>query len=122
MDHIDFVALYRDQAPLRTPFVSAAYTPHGIQMLDSRFGQAIRAASTLEDCRYIANKIRKNPHLHNDIKRNLMFNLGNYRKAIGRGFGPKDHVCGSSCYVTRRGGLGCVWQEKVCAKRHIEEL
>jgi hypothetical protein len=112
-----------DQAPQQGLFICAAYTPYGISMLDSRFCHAIKTASTLDDCRHIARKIRENPHLHPDIKENLMLNLVNYIKAIQEGRGPDVHACGPKCYVALPAGeFLSERKRKICERRHIEDL
>lgn len=52
-----------------------AYTPYGIQRLDSQYGERIRGGQ--EDKKELAKEIRKNIHLHKKIKENLLWNLRN---------------------------------------------
>jgi hypothetical protein len=122
VDAEHFRQMYLDQAPKWEWPVSTCYTPIGIQMLDGRFCSAIRAASTLEDCRYIFARLRENPHLHLDIKENLIHNLVNTMMAIARGEGPEHHVCGDGCFRERKSIYGTVWRDMICSRRHREEL
>ncbi len=90
--------LYVDQAPERG-FVSAFFTRWGIQKIDSRFHNRIQAFKRGESCtEYALNysfkppqkeveyfwtdtfeslekDIKENPHLHDKIKENLLYNL-----------------------------------------------
>lgn len=115
-------SLYRDQAPSILGWSSAVYTSYGIHELDSRFCQAIKAAATVDECRYIFRRLAENEHLHPNIKENLALNLTNHMQSVVGGFGPSVHVCGSVCIVARRPGHEDPCEVKVCIRRHIEEL
>lgn len=88
--------------------ITSFYTPHGIQKLDTLFSNRIRSfgdgkpfiqhSYSYSECRWnlppkkeveniwnddyptLKKDIEENPHLHADIKANLLFNLENYRK------------------------------------------
>lgn len=62
---------YSDQSPTWCSF----YTMHGISQIDSWFSKQIQYGSkhSKED---LEKMIRRNPHLHNLIKTNLLINLG----------------------------------------------
>jgi hypothetical protein len=75
--------VYLDQAPYRfgygTYSFRSFYTPSGIKGLDSRFIKRIKAfnggAKEYYELRW---EIMSNPHLHQVVKDNLLWNLTNY--------------------------------------------
>lgn len=77
--------IYVDQLPHYSQFydreVFASYTPYGIKMIDSRY---IRAIQHMEKYSMtperLAHIIKKDPHLHNVIKTNLLYNIKTYYK------------------------------------------
>ena len=78
---------YRDQARAssrgdwgRSYFI--ALTPFGIADLDTSFCHRIQNLATEDEADGIESDIRRNPHLHQEIKDNLLLNLGNYRKHL----------------------------------------
>jgi hypothetical protein len=96
MASINMDELYRDQAAenFRVPGYQffSVYTPVGIQRIDARFCKRIQAfkrgeSFTERDWRgdveqvwadtheSLKKDIEENPHLHKDIKANLLFNL-----------------------------------------------
>jgi hypothetical protein len=119
---LDLEAMYVDQAPQYLGYSSAAYTPYGIHVLDDRFCNAIRAASTLGECRYIHGRLLNTPNLHPVVKENLVLNLVNCMVAITSGRVPDHHECSDACYVDRCNPLLGTWRVKTCSRRHIEEL
>ncbi len=104
-----------DQAFVWSWPVTAGYTPYGIRMLDRRFGEAIRAADTLQECRYIGDRLIRCAHLHLTIKENLMLNLVNVMTHIIDGSHEMRHSCTKACNDGKHG-------QKTCVKRHMDEL
>ena len=78
---------YIDQAMVSTQYFDrhlfAVYTPHGIRMLEGAYCEKMRNMPTKEYADDLRREIKKNPHLHEKIKENLLLNLKNYRKLIG---------------------------------------
>ncbi len=73
-------AVYRDQAPYRTGWgyysFFACYTPEGIRMRESGYIRRILDFNGGKKERLaLANEIRRDPHLHQVIKRDLIANL-----------------------------------------------
>jgi len=94
--------IYVDQSFQWSWPVSTGYTPHGIRKIDNEFGMAIRAATTMAECRKIAEFLMACPSLHLVLKENLMLNLVNVMTAIlnGNELVP-DHACTSACFKDR---------------------
>ena len=73
---------YYDQAPTSSHYwdrkIQSFYTQYGISLMDSHFGRMIR--EELLEPEIIEKMIRRNPHLHNVIKTNLLSNLEEVKK------------------------------------------
>ncbi len=65
---------YIDQAPRLGQYVYSLYTPHGINQIDSWFTKHISQGSDKVKLEFM---IKRNVHLHNVIKTNLLENLKN---------------------------------------------
>ena len=90
--------IYVDQAAQWGWAVSVSYTPAGIRKIDHEFGMAIRAATTMFECRQIAYFLIECPNLHLTIKENLMLNLVNVMTGILSKERIQDHVCTTACF------------------------
>lgn len=76
--------MYYDQSPYNSNYgertFSSAYLPYGIKRFDSFFSNEIRLGNKSKYTKIELKKmIRRNPHLHNLIKENLLDNLKKYR-------------------------------------------
>ena len=73
---------YYDLGPTASRFwdrkIQSFYTPYGISLMDSHFGKMIREELLEPD--HLEWMIRRNPHLHNVIKTNLLSNLEEVKK------------------------------------------
>jgi hypothetical protein len=83
----DIDAIYVDQAMVNTHnrgfnFFSS-YTPYGIKMIDTEYANRIKY--TQEDPKVLKKEILQNPHLHKEIKKNLIQNMNSYVKRKIRG-------------------------------------
>ena len=80
---IDTDKMYRDQAATSTRiadrYISCYYLPFGIKILDSEYSQRImNIDKSKENPKKLMKEIKSNPHLHKEIKKNLLFNLKTY--------------------------------------------
>lgn len=78
---IDIDEYYIDQTMVNIYYADrhffGAYTPWGIKGIESWFTKQILSGKNKKKLSYM---IRRNPHLHNVIKTNLLENLKNCRK------------------------------------------
>jgi len=75
---IDLDILYTDQAPQLDTYVSSVYTSYGLQTKEQWMIRQITQGSiySYEELRAM---IELNIHYHPTVKKNLLFNLDNYR-------------------------------------------
>lgn len=75
----DMDSIYRDQAMVNTRGMGynffSAYLPYGIKKMDSWYSRQILAGFPKNTPEHLEEMIRKNPHLHNIIKTNLIGNI-----------------------------------------------
>jgi hypothetical protein len=90
--------IYLDQSFQWAWPVSTGYTPYGIRKIDNQFGMAIRATTTMVECRKIAEFLIACPSLHLVLKENLMLNLVNVMTRILGGKMMQDHACTTACF------------------------
>jgi hypothetical protein len=58
--------------------ITSFYTQTGVSQIDEWFSKQIRNGSKFTS-KELVKMIRRNPHLHNVIKTNLLYNLTNYK-------------------------------------------
>lgn len=76
-----------DQAMVGRPGgpLFAAWTPHGIRQMESKFAERIIAARSRAALAVVRAELKKNPHLHRKIKDNLFLNIRRLARAMPRG-------------------------------------
>ncbi len=74
--------IYLDQAGFTGGFVSACYTPHGIRRIDHEFCRRILDATNVSELQQIEKDLQENPHLHIEIKKNLVINLNKAHERV----------------------------------------
>ena len=81
-DHGGMDALYIDQAPFGGGFVSVYHLENSLKARDADYARDIRAMKTKKEYRQLKKRIQSDIHLHEFIKRNLLFNLEAYAEDI----------------------------------------
>lgn len=74
--YIDQAGVNLDLRKLGGPTISSFFTPHGIKKLESWMCRQISEESKFTSIE-LESLIRRNPHIHNVIKTNLLNNLKN---------------------------------------------
>lgn len=77
---------YRDQSiqvtDMGTKMLTAAYTWYGLKRMDSMYCNKILNMPNKKYADKLRKEIQENPHLHEKIKENLLYNLKNMRKEL----------------------------------------
>lgn len=77
--YVDQAASLMDLTGYRGPTITSFFTQHGIARLDEWMGRQIRGENNFENIptEELEILIKRNPHLHNVVKTNLLNNLKN---------------------------------------------
>lgn len=79
-------AIYSDFAPSSgSHYITATYTDDGIRRIEYYLTIRIRHCLTIEDSLVVETEICMCPHLHIEIKRNLLYNLYNKIESLSKG-------------------------------------
>ncbi len=80
----DMQEIYRDQSMSNTQVgdrnIFCAYLPFGIKRMDAAYSILIKWMKSTKDASILRDSIKNNPHLHFEIKHNLILNLENFRE------------------------------------------
>jgi hypothetical protein len=82
LSKFDIDSIYTDQAINHGPLVGSAWLPMGLKKMDHFYATEIcdsNSKYTVEELEFL---IKRNPHLHNIIKHNLLTNLENRNKNL----------------------------------------